>query len=247
MKPKLVLFDIDHTLVDVLAFHEPAYTTALEEVYGVVCRLRDIEFSGKTTPNIIRELARGRGITDDRIEASLPLALDALARDIITNLGSDLTESILPGVLNVLQSLRSDGISLGIVTGNPRAIGEEVLRRSKLLSFFAVRAFGDDAVERWQLVALAIERGQHLLGEPLTPQQVVVVGDSPHDVSAGRRVGAATVAIGTGLHHNDQLAASNPDIFLTDLSDHHAAAEAIITANEKLEFTKSARGLGAGR
>jgi phosphoglycolate phosphatase len=233
VKPQLILFDIDHTLVDVLAFHEPAYTKALREIYEVEVSLRDIEFSGKTTPNIIRELARFRGVADERIEESLGRALDKLAHAIVANLGSDLRENILPGVVDVLRSLRADGITLGIVTGNPRPIGEEVLRRAGLLRYFAVRVFGDEAVERWQLVALAIERAQRLLGWRLEIERVVVIGDSPHDVHAGRAAGAATVALGTGLHHNDDLEASDPDVLLPDLADLRAALDAIIGATAR--------------
>lgn len=246
MKPQLVLFDIDHTLVDVLAFHEPAYTSALKEVYGVDARLRDIQFSGMTTPNIVCELARLSGVPGEKVEAGLPRALEVLARDIIANLDGDLRESILPGASEVLEALRADAICLGIVTGNPRAIGEEVLRRTHLLPYFAVRVYGDEAAERWQLAALAVERARQLVATPIEAHNVVVVGDSPHDVRAGKRVGAATVAIGTGLHAHDTLAASEPDVLLADLADYRAAYDAIITAHSHLQVA-DARGVDRRR
>ncbi len=227
MRTRLALFDIDHTLVDVLTYHEAAYPATMSAIFGVSKDLRDIEFSGKTTPRIFRELATAAGFSSREVDARLSEALDLFDQIVLAGLDSDLRSHVLPGIPQLLECLRGRGIVLGVVTGNPPEIGKEVLQRSGLRPCFVACAFGTEASERWQLVQLAVERTSRATASSIHPRDVVVVGDSAHDIAAGKRYGATTLALGTGLTPRSELAAADPDFLFPNASDHEAVCRVI--------------------
>lgn len=233
MSARLVLFDVDHTLVDVLAFHEPVYAEVLSAIFGVPATLRDITFSGKTTPNIIRELALGAGVPHATVEKQLPAALDRFNAAVVARLPADLRSCVLPGISELLTCLSIHGSVLGVVTGNPPAIGQAVLGRAGLLKHFATSTFGTEARERHELIAIAVRKCASELGMTLHPRDVVVVGDSPHDVLAGRLFGARTLALATGLSSEQELRAARPDFLFADARAHEAICRAIHTSAER--------------
>jgi phosphoglycolate phosphatase-like HAD superfamily hydrolase len=224
---RLVLFDIDHTLVDVQRFHEAAYEAVVRKHAGVAVRLRDIQFAGKTTPNIFRELYALAGLPEGAVEPALPALLADFRTAVVEQLGESLAGDLLPGVPDLLRCLAARGHLLGVVTGNPPEIGRTVLERAGLLPWFQVFAFGTEAPQRPALVGIAAGRAQALTGEAFPPERVVVVGDTPYDVDAGKRFGARTVAVGTGLYTRDELAAAGPDLILASFADHAAACAAL--------------------
>lgn len=227
MRTRVALFDIDHTLVDVLAYHEPAYSATMSTVFGVAADLHDIDFSGKTTPRILGELAFACGRPSSEIASRLPEALELFGRLVLTGLDDDLRGRVLPGIPELLDCLRRRGIVLGVVTGNPPLIGSAVLNRSGLERWFTACAFGTEASGRWELVQLAVERAARAARMTVRPRDVVVVGDSPHDIAAGKAYGARTVAFGTGLTPASELAAAGPDFLFPNASDHEAVCRAI--------------------
>ena len=234
MTRHLVLFDVDHTLVDVLRFHEPVYGEVLRESFGIDGRLREVEFSGKTTPNILRELAAHHGVVADAIEAALPRMIVRFNSGVLARLDPDLRATVLPGVVELLRCLNARGQVMGVVTGNPPEIGRTVLERAHLLQYFSVSSFGTEARGRSELVALAVRRASDQLRITFKPREVVVVGDSPHDVAAGKSFGARTIAIGTGLSGWDELDAARPDGLFRDCRD-FATVCASIAANAHVE------------
>jgi phosphoglycolate phosphatase len=223
MPRRLILFDIDHTLLEVLRYHEAAYEAAIHAHTGLQVRLRDIQFAGKTTPNIFRELCALAGVPAPAVEAKLPDLLDTFRLALVNQLGASLEGDLLPGVPQVLRCLTERGHLLGVVTGNPPEIGRTVLERAGLLRWFHVFAFGTEAPQRPALVGLAIERARALTGEMFPPENVVVVGDTPYDVDAGKQSGTRTVAVGTGLYSHADLAAAGPDLILPSFADHERA------------------------
>ena len=223
----LILFDIDHTLVDVQALHNPAYEASILEAHGVAVRMQDITYTGKTTPNILRDLCTHVGVGAEATESCLPDLLTAFTGRVLAGMAEDLRPNVLPGVNELLACLRERGYLLGVVTGNPPEIGREVLRRAGLVANFSLFAFGTEARERWELVALAIEKAGALAGEAIPPERVVVVGDTPFDVEAGKIVGTRTVLVGTGVYSRSELEAAAPDLLVRDFSDYEAACQAL--------------------
>lgn len=224
---RLVLFDIDHTLVDVLRFHEPALEQAVTAVFGVRARLQSIPFSGLTTVNILHSLAIQAGITPGAAATRLTEAVGEFSRLFIEGLDSDLRPSVLPGVTLLLQDLGSRGLTLGVASGNPRVVGLEVLRRAGLDHHFSVWGFGDEAADRRDVVLLALAQAAVQLGNHLRPDQTVIVGDSTHDVEAARAAGARVVALATGPATASELRAARPDHVLHSLADTELASRLI--------------------
>ena len=222
---RLVLFDIDHTLVDVQALHNPAYEASILEAHGVAVRMQDITYAGKTTPNILRDLCAHVGVGEEATESCLPDLLGAFIGRVVAGMAADLRPNVLPGVNELLACLRERGHLLGVVTGNPPEIGREVLRRAGLIGHFELFAFGTEARERWELVALAIEKARELVGEAIPPERVVVIGDTPFDVEAGKVVGTRTVLVGTGVYSRAELEGAAADLLLPNFADHAAACE----------------------
>ena len=191
----------------------------LRESFGIDVQLRDIGFSGKTTPNILRELAAHHGVVADGIEAALPRMIERFNAGVLARLDPDLRAAVLPGVVELLRCLNAHGQVMGVVTGNPPEIGRTVLERAGLLHYFAVCTYGTEARERSELVALAVRKARDQLYITFKPREVVVVGDSPHDVTAGKSYGARTIAIGTGLSEWHELEAARPDELFPDCRD----------------------------
>jgi phosphoglycolate phosphatase-like HAD superfamily hydrolase len=216
---KLVLFDIDQTLVDVLPCHERAYERVFREVYGIEARLTEIDFSGKSVEAVIRELALRKGVPFPEIKGRLREAVAALERAFSAEIGRRNEIRPLPGVIGLLEGLKQRGVLLGVVTGNSERIGRTILQRSSLLSYFQVFAFGPEGRDKSDLVALAVERGRPLLGEGLRGREVAVVGDSVQDVAGGKAFGALTLAVTTGIHTREELLSRHPDHLLDDLGD----------------------------
>lgn len=225
---RLAVFDIDHTLVDVLRFHEAAFRRTLAAAYGVHVELRTIDFSGETTVNLLRRLAGAGGVSAELAEAGLARALAVFRRLLVEELDPDLTGSVLPGVRPLLAALEGRGLLLGVASGNPRAVGLEVLRRAGLIHHFSISAFGDEAADRRGVVAMALARAAARLGTHLHPAAAMVIGDSIRDVEAGRAAGARTLAVATGLNTAEELSAAGPDLLLPDLADAERAARLIL-------------------
>ncbi len=229
---RLVLFDIDGTMLSTAGAGRRAVHRALEDVFGAAAP-EGHEFDGKTDPQIVRELMQLAGLADDRIQARLP---DAIAR-YVELLGEELgdadhADKVYPGVADLLDALETrDDVVLGLLTGNVRdgamaklvAVGIEPDR-------FRVGAFGSDHAERPALPGIARARAEELLGRSLAGADVVVIGDTPADMGCGRGIGARAIGVATGRYSEDALRACDAAAVFADLSDTMAVMRAIMGA-----------------
>jgi phosphoglycolate phosphatase len=229
---RLVLFDMDGTLVSVSRWHWEAFVRTLLSVYG----FDPTEYyqtgvhAGDTQVNLIRAICRRAGLNEAMIESRLPEAVSTLGATAVEVLPADLRTHVLPGVISLLEALSEGGHILGLVTGALCLTTEAILERTDLRRFFAVRACGDEGNQRLELVLLAIERAREkgCLGRDGT--DVVVVGDAPLDIQTGQAVGARVVAVATGSHTEEALAACHPDAVLPSLKDWSRALLAILNS-----------------
>jgi phosphoglycolate phosphatase len=230
LQRKLILFDMDGTLVRVGQWYEQAYEQVMPAIYGVVLqRSKDAgEYSGNTQPNIFRAMCRQLGVDEDTTEAGLSTAVGALAAAVIRLLPRDLRPCVLPGVVPLLGALRSEGHDLGLVTGTVSAIVRTILERTGLHGYFPVCACGDEGEQRIDLLRLALARAAQTYDWKPTSDAPVVVGDAPRDVQTGLTVGARTVAVATGAHTLEVLATFQPDVLLPDLVDWQRAMSVIL-------------------
>ena len=217
---KLVLFDIDGTLLRSDGAGRRAVTRALREVFGSTGPT-DYWFDGKTDPQIVRDLMRLDGHDDARIDADMRRLLDRY----VGYLQEELTApgfraSPLPGIPELLDALEQrDDVILGLLTGNI-----EPGARAKLTavgiepSRFRVGAFGSDHEHRPELPAIAQRRTRDSLGVHVEGPAMVVIGDTPADVTCGKSLGARAIGVATGRFSVEELLAHEPAAAFPDLT-----------------------------
>jgi phosphoglycolate phosphatase len=218
---QLLLFDIDGTLVRGGPAKE-AFERALVETYGTTGPIESWDFSGKTDPQIARELLSAAGRTRDEIDAGLPRLWTAYLAGLELGLARRPMD-LLPGVtllLDALAELETAGeVALGLVTGNLARGAELKLASAGLRSTYPVGAFGSDHELRDELPRIALERARQAWGRSFEREQVVIIGDTPRDVQCGRAHGTRTVGVATGRFTRLELEACGADVVLDDFTE----------------------------
>ncbi len=216
---KLILFDIDGTLVDSGKQPRRAFAEALTEVYGQTGDVYGYEFSGKTDPRIMLDLLVGAGLTREEVLARLPAARDAYLDRLDAILLRERMR-LLPGLPALLDALAArDDLVLGLLTGNFERGAQIKLSRFGIEGYFAFGSFGDDQFDRNDLPPVALERARAALGVRVDPADAVIVGDSLLDIACARAHGLKCLAVPTGWTSAEALAAAGPDWLVPDLSD----------------------------
>jgi phosphoglycolate phosphatase-like HAD superfamily hydrolase len=229
---KLVLFDIDGTILLTDGAGKRAVHRALMDVFGATGP-EDHAFGGKTDPQIVRELMRHVGHGDDHIDARMTELLDLYVGYLHEELLSGAEGvRVMPGVRELLDALgaRTDVI-VGLLTGNLEEGARAKLRSAGIdPSRFVVGAFGSDHEERGELPAVAQRRAREQLGVDVSGADVIVIGDTPADIHCGRGVGARAIAVATGHYSLDELRAHGPAALFADLSATAEVVRAIVAA-----------------
>jgi phosphoglycolate phosphatase len=218
--PKLVLFDIDGTLVLTGGAGLRAMNRACREVVGHADALDGIPVAGRTDWIILHDtLARLGRPLDQLLFDLLRDRYVAYLREEIQHPGFGFNGA-LPGVTVLLDELRPrDDIFLGLLTGNFEAGARIKLERFALWHYFRCGAFGDDAPDRNALVPVAVERASACGAPSVEPSDVLVVGDTPHDIACARAAGATPVGVATGNYTADELRACGAEIVFDSLLD----------------------------
>lgn len=216
---QLILFDIDGTLLWTRGSGRESTRAAMIEVFGTCGALDTHAFGGKTDWQTLVELLADAGVSPEHIEQQMSAYEAAIARH-LTNIIGDYPAEPCTGALDVVHALRErDDKLLGIVTGNASTTAPIKLRAAGFdPAWFPVGAYGSESMHRDNLPALALDRAVRHLGQDISPEQVVVIGDTPADVSCARAVGARAVAVLTGFSKREELAATKPDHLLDDLT-----------------------------
>jgi phosphoglycolate phosphatase len=217
----LLLFDIDGTLVRGGPAKD-AFRAALVDTYGTTGPIDQWDFSGKTDPQIARELLREAGLEDGAIEGGFPALWDAYLAGLEAGLRAHPME-LLPGVTGLLEALREleteKEVALGLVTGNLARGAALKLASAGLRSTWEVGGYGSDHEERDELPGIALVRARTAWGRSFAADEVWVIGDTPRDVACGRAHGTRTVGVATGSFPAEALAASGADLVVDDLSE----------------------------
>jgi phosphoglycolate phosphatase len=224
----LILFDIDGTLVTG-GPAKGAFRLALQKVYGTTGPIDGWEFSGKTDPQIARELLDVAGLTSEEIDDGLPVLWEVYLDELERRMESDPTR-ILPGVVQLLDGLdRHSDTGLGLLTGNVAKGAELKLGAVGLANRFSVGAFGSDNEMRNALPAVAVQRASEAWNVSFEPGQVVVVGDTARDVECGRHLGARTLGVATGRFRPEVLMEAGADVVVENLEDTERVLEVLLT------------------
>jgi phosphoglycolate phosphatase-like HAD superfamily hydrolase len=228
---KLVLFDIDGTILLTAGAGGRAIIAATSEEVGESQGLGAIRFDGKTDPQIVTELLEAAGHEGPHP----PERIDSICRRYVELLARELERpttrtSVMPGVLPLLDRLEAErGVVLGLLTGN-LVRGASLKLRSAGLDpgRFRVGAYGSDAVDRRALPPIAVQRAVEYFGRVPSGAEVVIIGDTPADVACGECINARAVAVATGGYSVSDLTACRPHAVFQDLSDTDRVLDAIL-------------------
>ncbi len=223
---KLLLFDIDGTLLHANGTGRTAVERALSDLCGCPISTQAVGFSGKTDPQIMREILEANGLdpepklVDEALsvyESTAHATFDPQAVD------------ALPGTADLLSRLANlTTIQLGLLTGNIESMAYKKLTAVAFDHHFSFGAFGSDHADRPQLPAVAVQRAQDHTGRRFGRGQVVIVGDTEHDIRCGEGIGAFSVAVCTGRFARHELAPHEPDVLLDDLSNPDVFIDAVL-------------------
>lgn len=216
---KLVLFDIDGTLLISRGIGRQAKRQAMLECFGTAGDLDNHVFGGKTDWRIVAELLAPYGLSSDEVGRAMPAYETVMARRMRALRGCYQAEAI-PAAMQLVAALRErDEALLGLVTGNTSKTAAIKLDMAGYdRAWFPLGAFGNESAERDDLTRLALRRARDHAGRAINGADVVVIGDTPDDVQAARAIDAIAVAVCTGYAPRDQLIGSKPDFLLEDLS-----------------------------
>jgi phosphoglycolate phosphatase len=227
---RLVLFDIDGTLLSTNLAAKRAFHRAMLNVYNEAGPIETHRFDGKTDPQIARELLRLAGFDDATIENGFarlwPEYLGALERELAE---PHTRVTVYPGVHQLLDRLAEhDDVLVGLLTGNIESGARLKISAAGLPISLRVGAFGSDSERRDDLPKVAVDRAHDLTGIHFRGRDVVIIGDTPSDVSCGRSIGVHAVGVATGRHSMEELLACGADAVLEDLSHTDRVLDAIL-------------------
>jgi phosphoglycolate phosphatase len=223
---RLLLFDIDGTLLSTDGAARRAFHRALLEVYETTGPISTHAFDGKTDPQIARELLRLAGLNDGAIDGRLQMLWSAYLRELACELSSATHSTRLyPGVLPLLRALDSADVCVALLTGNIARGAALKLAWAGIEQHFAFGAFGSDCERRDGLPAVAVARAEQHTGRNFSGPEIIVIGDTPQDVTCGQALGVFTVAVATGRYSTDDLLRAGASVAFPDLSDTAALLE----------------------
>ena len=216
---KLLLFDIDGTILLTHGIGRRAVEASLSELCGNPIDTTGISFSGKTDPQIIREVLVASGVNGGSLNGLVDEGIEAYTALMEESIRPEATE-VLGGVPELIEALsqRSD-VQLALLTGNLEPLAYRKLDAAGLGGYFPFGAFGSDHEDRYQLPPIALERARERTGREFDGRDVVIIGDTEHDIGCGRGIGAFSVAVCTGRFDRNYLHQHDPDVLLECLDD----------------------------
>jgi phosphoglycolate phosphatase len=216
---KLLLFDIDGTLIHTGGAGMRAIERAFSVIYDVQEAVQGIKADGKTDPLILREMFRNT-LNRDYLDGEAARIYRRYLAYLEEEMKKQNPITVLDGVLQILEaiSLRDD-LKLGTATGNIEEAAWIKLRYSGLDSYFKCGAFGSDSEYRGEIIRLAIERAGRILNNGGGFDEVFVIGDTPFDIIHGKAAGATVLGVATGSYSPKHLEMYNPDHLFEDLGD----------------------------
>ena len=215
---RVVLFDIDGTLLISRGIGRAAKRRAMLECFGTAGELDGHVFGGKTDWRILLDLLAPHGYSSADIGREMPAYEAVMARH-MRQLSAEYGAQPLAHAMELAQALRRrDDTLIGIVTGNTSMTARIKLEMAGFEpQWFPIGAYGHESPERADLTRLAKERASEYLGWALTGSDIIVIGDTPADIEAARAIDAIAVAVCTGYAERHSLTASQPDYLLDDL------------------------------
>lgn len=223
---KLLLFDVDGTLLQVNGGVHTAVAHAVSTITGHSVSTDGVTFSGRTDPAIFRDVLDASGVANP--EAVLDDVIQSYVQHAHQTVGTDEVEC-LPGVHELLGFLaQHENVHLGLVTGNVEPMAKHKLRSVDLASHFPFGAFGSDHANRDRLPKMAMRRAATQTGRSFDPEHTVVIGDTQRDIDCARAAGAHAAAVCTGGSPRADLYSHVPDLLFDSFRNPSKVAEKLL-------------------
>jgi phosphoglycolate phosphatase-like HAD superfamily hydrolase len=224
---KLIIFDLDQTLVDFAQLHNEVTHRLLKEFFGVEAWLTEVEHAGRSQRDGMRNLAELKGVTRTAFDSSIDRMLERFGIDFAAGMPAEPSRHVLPGAVELLDGLSRAGHVLALYTGDAPGVVEAVLQATGLSRYFSYRFSGTQVKQRHEMVKMAIERAEADFRSRFEGRSVVVIGDSLRDVECGRLFGAFAIGVATGYYSAQELAAAGADLVVGSLQEKKVVLDAI--------------------
>ncbi|WZL71906.1 HAD hydrolase-like protein [Clostridiaceae bacterium 35-E11] len=218
MKDILMIWDVDGTLIDSRSCGRKAMDKAFDLVFGIKDAFKGIKMAGRLDAIIVEDALENKGIINQN---EVKLFLDTYCRilDHMLTSGEEYVE-ILPGIQKILANGKDQHHVCHVLgTGNIERGARIKLKPHDLNRYFPVGGFGDERIERWQMIHQAIENAERHHGVEYTKENIFVIGDTPLDIECGKILGIKSIAVSTGSHSPEELMAYTPDHLFANLED----------------------------
>lgn len=222
---KLALFDIDRTIVKSSTGRRAMFSSAIEQVYGIKTSTDIIQTSGMTDQEIIFEVLKLNGLAENEIESKIYQCMDAIV-DLFEEGYGSYEVAMLNGTKELLDALDKNNILMGLATGNLEPIARGKMKKLGLDGFFPVGGFGNEHIDRTELIKIAIEKAR-LKFDFIFSDNVYLFGDAPQDMAAGKKAGIIPIGVSTGIYPREQLENAGASLVLDDLADTDSILEYI--------------------
>ncbi|MGI8557891.1 MAG: HAD family hydrolase [Solirubrobacteraceae bacterium] len=213
-----ILFDIDGTLLITGGAGAASWRLAFDELYGIPADIGQFTDTGMTDPDVGRKTFQAV-LHRDPERKEFTRLLERRLHYLHQTVADSKDYRVLAGVGALLPKLIEDGYLLGLVTGNLEAAAHIKLHRAQLNRFFSFGGYGSDSTDRGELTRIALKRATLVYGEPVAPEQAIVVGDTPHDVEGAHAAGIKCVGVGSHHFNVEQLRDAGADYAIATLEE----------------------------
>ncbi|MBI2110181.1 HAD family hydrolase [Candidatus Woesearchaeota archaeon] len=218
---KLIIFDLDQTLVEVLKYHQKAFALMFQEVFHKPGKLSETKPEGNTIYENITTVALLHGISKKEIKKKMKQAISCLEKHFLRIFPKNATSFALPGVYPLLSNLKK--YHLALVTGSPERIGKIILQNTKLINYFNLKFFATSSKTRKQLISKAIQEAKKRI--KVKKKEILVVGDSIHDIDAAKSF--KVLAVATGHTSMEELKKHKPAYLVKNFKDYRKVVRVI--------------------
>ncbi len=224
---KLVIFDLDQTLVDFIPIHDRAIHELFKRYFDVDAKLTDIDFAGRSLAENFLELSRLKNIPENQIAHNSKALLNAYETIFSKIIPPRASKYILPGVKQLLDELSRTEHLVVLYTGDSAAIVSQVFKATGLGKYFKFAVYGTESKTRVDMAKLAVRKAESLTGRSFRGKDVVIIGDSLRDIECGKEINALTIAVATGFRSKEDLRRSQPDYLFDNLRSYKKVLSAI--------------------
>ncbi|MFA5353840.1 MAG: HAD family hydrolase [Thermodesulfovibrionales bacterium] len=223
---KLILFDIDGTIMDSGGAGSRSLDLAFKELFSIPKAFSGITMAGKTDLQIMQEALRKHNLPSEN--GAIPAVMEVYLRNLKREIGND-EKHLKPGIREALEAIRKEGdrYIMGLLTGNIEEGARIKLDTFDLNPYFPSGAFGNDHEDRNMLLPIAVKRFEALTGRAIEHRNCIIIGDTPRDVHCAKPYGAACIGVATGPYPKQDLVEAGADAVMDDLSRTAHLLEAI--------------------